>query len=307
MYNKDEISRYSDLRYNNHERYGISIITGDIANEEESIGFEEFAENLTTEVSYENDYFYQMNVNRFGNKLLLEFIKLGDEEGYYKDWSYKKFMETLKEVCDCIDIVYVNNYDKSEDDPFFRAFFLSMLVDTNEYKNFNQVYIECGNLCESLIKITEDRLRGIWWNPIFETDEILFCRVFLTPFLSKLGFEKVIFNHGNTEFGKDYILQTTNIFGTKEFYGVQVKAGNLSGSASRNIGELVNQINMAFKVPYKTIDQNKIYMAKIIIAISGYYSENAKERIYSELEPYKFSNVVFLSKRELSSLSLGSS
>ncbi len=304
MFSKEEIIKYDKLKYENYSKYGMAILTGEIDSNEDIIPFEEFEENFTTEVNYEDDYFYQLNVNRFGDKLLLEFIKLGDDKGFYRDWSYKKFMEVLKEVCDSLDYVYVNNYDTSEDDSLFRAFFLSMLIDINDYKDFNTVYFKCGNLCKTLITITEQRLRGIWWSLEFEKDEMLFCKFFLSPYFNKLGFDRVIFNHGNKEFGKDYILETTNKFSNKEYYGVQVKAGNLSGSANTNIQEIVNQIDMAFEVPYKLIDGTEIYVSKVIIAISGDFTDNAKERIYRKIKRYKFSNLIFIGKHELNSIDI---
>lgn len=301
MFLKEEIIKYDKLKYEN-SKHNIAILIGKINSNGDSISFDEFKEDFTTEVNYEDEYFFQLNVNRFGDKLLLEFIKLGEENGFYKDWSYLKFMEMLKEVCDSFHYVYVNNYDKSENDPLFRAFFLSMLIDINEYDDFNAVYYECGDLCKKLINIAEQRLRGIWWNSEFEKDEILFCKVFLTPYFNSLGFDWVKFNHGNKEFGKDYILETTNLFRLKEYYGVQVKAGNLSGSANTDIIEIVNQIDMAFDVPYKLIDGSEIFVSKVIIAISGNFTDNAKERIYRKLERYKFSNLIFIGKHELNSI-----
>lgn len=62
-----------------------------------------------------------------------------------------------------------------------------------------------------------------------------------------------------------------------EYYGVQVKAGNLSGSATSTINEILNQINDIFKVPFIDIDSNQQqYINKVIIAISGEYSNNAR-------------------------------
>lgn len=61
----------------------------------------------------------------------------------------------------------------------------------------------------------ERKIKGCYWDRIFEVDEMAFCRLYLTPFFKKIGFEQVIFNHGNKEFGKDYIL-VTKIFLVKQ-------------------------------------------------------------------------------------------
>lgn len=134
---------------------------------------------------------------------------------------------------------------------------------------------------------------------MFETDEMAFCKMYLTPFFKRTGFKQVIFNHGNQEFGKDYILVTENIFGKMEYYGVQAKAGNMSGAATSNINEIINQINMGFNIPYKLVDGKEIYISKMIIAISGIYTDNAKTIIQRSIDRYKFTNTIFLSKKEL--------
>ncbi len=126
-----------------------------------------------------------------------------------------------------------------------------------------------------------------------------FCKLYLTPFFKKIGFEQVIFNHGNKEFGKDFILVTKNLFGIKEYYGVQAKAGSLSGTATSNITEITNQINMGFNVPYKMVSGEDVYITKMIVAISGHYTDNAQAIIQTSVDKYKFANIIFLSKKEL--------
>jgi len=83
-----------------------------------------------------------------------------------------------------------------------------------------EVFKYCHKFCDDLEKLVERKFKGDYWIPEFETDEMLFCKLYLTPFFKKMGFEQVIFNHGNKEFGKDYILVTNNIFGETEYYGV---------------------------------------------------------------------------------------
>ena len=98
---------------------------------------------------------------------------------------------------------------------------------------------------------------------------------------------------------KDFILVTKNLFGIKEYYGVQAKAGSLSGTATSNITEITNQINMGFNVPYKMVSGEDVYITKMIVAISGHYTDNAQAIIQTSVDKYKFANIIFLSKKEL--------
>ena len=84
-----------------------------------------------------------------------------------------------------------------------------------------------------------------------------------------------------------------------DHYGVQAKAGSLSGTATSNITEITNQINMGFNVPYKMVSGEDVYITKMIVAISGHYTDNAQAIIQTSVDKYKFANIIFLSKKEL--------
>lgn len=212
----------------------------------------------------------------------------------------KKYMQTLYEICESVDEVWVSNYEYVEDDPVGRAFFIAFLFDINEFQYYEEIYKYCHDFYKQIDTLVERKLKGCYWDKKFEEDEMEFCRLYLTPFFKKIGFEQVIFNHGNKEFGKDYILVTKDIFGRTEYYGVQAKAGNVSGTATSNINEIANQINMGFNVPYTLVSGEKVYISKMIIAISGNFTDNAQTIIQNVVsDRYKFTNTIFLSKKEL--------
>lgn len=301
-FSKLEIDKYCKLAYDYLDKQTGEII-GDINEEEKEILNIEFEEETVLMGNCFDGFFEQINVCRFGNYLSVELQKLGDYDGYYKDWSMKKYMQTMAEIYNSVDDVVVSNYEY-DDEPDGRAFYIAFLFDIDEFKYYESVYKYCHNFCQQIEKLVEQKIKGCYWQKEFETDEMLFCHMYLTPFFRRMGFENVIFNHGNKEFGKDYILVITNIFGEKEYYGVQVKAGNMSGAATSDIMEISNQINMAFKVPYKLVNGTEIYISKMIIAISGNYTDNAKMIIENDIEKYKSTNIVFLSKKELENSSI---
>lgn len=206
----------------------------------------------------------------------------------------KMYMQTMYEICDGMDDVWVSNYEYIDDDPALRAFFIAFLFDIDEFKYYEEVYKYCHDFCDQLENLIKRKLKGCYWDKKFEVDEMAFCKLYLTPFFKKIGFEQVIFNHGNKEFGKDFILVTKNLFGIKEYYGVQAKAGSLSGTATSNITEITNQINMGFNVPYKMVSGEDVYITKMIVAISGNYTDNAQAIIQTSVDKYKFANIIFL-------------
>lgn len=70
------------------------------------------------------------------------------------------------------------------------------------------------------------------------------------PLFRKLGFVNVKYNHGNKEFGKDVTFARRTEFDEYEYYGVQVKFGDVSGGANGDINELITQAKDAFSMPF---------------------------------------------------------
>lgn len=251
IFSKEDIEQYAKKAKQCMEKCIIEM-GGDI----DENARDELNVDLEEDAVYEDNcfegFFGQINSCRFGNKLFVEIQKLGDYDGYYKDWSMKTYMQTMYEICDGMDDVWVSNYEYIDDDPAFRAFFIAFLFDIDEFKYYEEVYKYCHDFCDQL--------------------------------------ENLI---------KNFILVTKNLFGIKEYYGVQAKAGSLSGTATSNITEITNQINMGFNVPYKMVSGEDVYITKMIVAISGHYTDNAQAIIQTSVDKYKFANIIFLSKKEL--------
>lgn len=298
LFGKEEIEQYSQISLENMVKTTYEM-GGDIDENDRSILNTDFVENALYCGNCFDGFFEQINCRRFGDRLFVELQKLGDYDGCYKDWSMKKYMKTMHEICESMDEVLVSNYEYDDNDPAGRAFFIAFLFDINEIKYYEEIYQYCHEFWVQIEALVEKKNRGYFWDTKFEVDEMEFCRLYLTPFFKKIGFEQVIFNHGNKEYGKDYILVTKDIFGNAEYYGVQAKAGNMSGSANSDINEIANQINMGFSIPYEMVNGEKVYISKMIIAISGNFTDNAQTVIQNFVEKYKFTNIIFLSKKEL--------
>lgn len=126
----------------------------------------------------------------------------------------------------------------------------------------------------------------------------------LLPLFRKLGFTNVKYNHGNKEFGKDITFARRTEFDEYEYYGVQVKFGNVSGGAQDNINELITQAKDAFAMPfYDVYSRNKVRVSKVIIAISGKFTQNAVEKIIEGIQEFPLkNNIVFLDGEKIENL-----
>lgn len=139
---------------------------------------------------------------------------------------------------------------------------------------------------------TERLLEGEEISSEILNDEIKFTVELLLPLFRSMGFIDVKYNHGKREFGKDITFSEIDKFSVRRNYGVQIKAGDLSGEAGSEIDKIIAQIEDAFSIPYiNTTSREKRYISDLIIAISGRFTDNAKDKI---IEKVNRRNLYFL-------------
>lgn len=126
----------------------------------------------------------------------------------------------------------------------------------------------------------------------------------LLPLFRNLGFSNVKYNHGNKEYGKDITFARRSEFDEYEYYGVQVKYGDVSGGASGEINELISQAIDAFKMPfYDVYSRNKVRISKMVIAISGKFTQNAIEKIVDGITEFPLkNNIIFIDGEKIKTL-----
>ena len=56
---------------------------------------------------------------------------------------------------------------------------------------------------------------------------------------------------------------------------------------------------MGFNIRYKLVNGKEVYISKMIIAISGNFTDIAQTVIQNFVDRYKLTNMIFLSKKEL--------
>lgn len=164
--------------------------------------------------------------------------------------------------------------------------------------NFGEVITKYSSLLKDLIKRAELILSGAAWRKEYETDEKLFCTEIIFPLLRKMGFIDVRFNHGVREYGKDFTFSEVTKFGNLRHFAIQAKAGNLKGSVNAEIDEIIGQLNDAFMMPYYEVCANETRnISTFIIAISGHFTENAKDKIIQKI-PQHFKGCIYLIDRD---------
>jgi len=134
-------------------------------------------------------------------------------------------------------------------------------------------------------------------------EEIEYCQKVLNPLFETMVhyIENLRYRHGNTEFGKDFTFSYINPLNQRVNVGIQVKWGDIVGSSTTLVSEIVSQIQVAFAVPYKNKpNSQESYLNELYIVCSGKYTDNAITIIEKTLE--KNFNVFFLDGSEIEHL-----
>lgn len=214
---------------------------------------------------------------------------------YRKYWDHKfgalRYYNSMKEA---IDSRGNSNHDvkfiELEDDDAHIFFRYEILLKENltidyAYTYFCRVVEEIENHTERILEKAEISAETLANEEKYTIDVLL-------PLFRTMGFIDVKYNHGNREFGKDITFSEIDKFGVRRNYGIQVKAGDVSGSVGSDIDNIIAQIEDAFSMPYVEItSREKRYVSDFIIAISGRFTSNSKDKI---LEKISRRNVYFL-------------
>lgn len=138
---------------------------------------------------------------------------------------------------------------------------------------------------------------------IYQKDERRFCEDVLDKLLVKMQYKIVRYIHGGDEYGKDFIFEEDTSFLRPRYYGLQAKAGDISGRAKSKIDMILAQIDDAFAIPYKKEPgRPDIYIDTMIIAISGEFKSNAIEKIREKTPKHLVGSLFFWDKRIIRSL-----
>lgn len=141
---------------------------------------------------------------------------------------------------------------------------------------------------------------GPEWKDEYMVHEKPFCDELLEKLLHQMKFYDIENKHGNWEFGKDFTFTERTFFGLHRYYGMQAKAGNISGAINPQpstktsqgkrikvtpLDEILAQLEDAFTIPYRYKETSEPrFISTFIIAISGELTENAKEKLWWKLQ-----------------------
>ncbi len=236
------------------------------------------------------------------NRVQLEFEDSGTRKYWDGTVGFKPYMEAKKAVIEEraaeVQDVILETY---EDDGAWIHLSYSAQVDAERLFTAVQT---AEQIVAEIEGAAEMRLGAQLWAPANAESEKEFTLGTVLPILRKLGFQNVRYNHGRREYGRNVLFARLTEFQDVEFWGAQIKFGDVSGAAEADVNELIAQADDAFKMPfYDLYTKQKQRISKLAIVISGKFTENAIEKICEKIESHAVrNNLVFIDGEKLSTL-----
>ncbi len=157
-----------------------------------------------------------------------------------------------------------------------------------------------ANRLKHIIREAEIALGSVVWKPNYSTNERAFCEEVLAPLLRRMQFVSVRYTQGDREYGKDFTFSEITAFGTMRHYGLQAKAGDITGEVNSVIDKIVGQVDDAFKMPYYDLSSAEPrYISTFIVAASGRFTANAREKIIHKASPGLHGSMLFLDRESI--------
>jgi hypothetical protein len=216
-------------------------------------------------------------------------------EGQY---GLATFLAALRDQIEHHDNWRVSEIELEDD---WKGITLERIVTTGD--PLHQSILAAAADLNSITHFAEVALSGLPWKEEFSTDENAFCRELLYPLLGRMGFAFVRYSAGRREYGKDFTFSEITPFENYRHYGLQAKAGDVSGGVNAAIDELLGQIADAFAMPYYEIgSKDQRFISTFVIAISGKFTENAREKIVEKMPRGCIGSIYFLDRERITEL-----
>lgn len=261
-----------------------------------------FPDNLILSVYSPNGFdtylFHELNISKSQDEVALDFMCRTPNKYWEGQWGLATFLDAVRNQSSYTESITVEDVDLEDD---WKLLTLRKVI--REPANLTEAINSSAEQLKRLIGEAEVSLAGMGWREEYETDESLFCTEVLAPLLRRMGFNSVRYRHGTREYGKDFTFSELTPFGHLRNYALQAKAGNISGGVNSDIDELIGQLEDAFSMPYYELgSKDPRYISTFVIAISGRFTGNAKEKIVEKTPTGVMGSVYFLDRESIGEL-----
>ncbi|MEK6322883.1 MAG: hypothetical protein AABN33_14500 [Acidobacteriota bacterium] len=268
--------------------------------EKESAG--DFPEVLHLQIQSEDGFgsyfFHELLLSHHDDGVNLDFVCHTPNKYWEGRFGLATFIEAIRDQVPHLDNWEVTQVELEDD---WKGITLRRVVARGV--PLHASILSAAKDLKHLLHTAEVALSGLRWTREHLTDERSFCLEVLYPLLRRMGFLFVRYTQGRKEYGKDFTFSEATAFGTLRHYGLQAKAGDVSGGVNAAIDELLGQIADAFAMPYFELgSKDPHYISTFIIAISGSFTENAREKIVEKMPKGLIGSVYFLDRERITEL-----
>jgi hypothetical protein len=250
----------------------------------------------------DNSLFLVHRVDRQAQVEVEHFVDVGKWSDL--QWSYDTYARMLSSQLTGKKIGFNYQWAERNDNQEIDGVSFTLSKELTEQITLQILVDEVLHMLLEVVNDTELSLAGgPVWKDIYDKDERRFCKDMLEPLLRKMGFLSVRYTQGPMEKGRDFIFAEKTPFGRLRYYGLQAKAGNVRGGVNSEIDGIIRQIDEAFSAPIVELgSEAKNYISTMVVAISGDFTDRAKDRIVEKIPPSQRASIYFLNKDEIRSL-----
>jgi hypothetical protein len=233
------------------------------------------------------------------DRLRIEFEDSGTRKYWDGAVGFKAYMDTKRDIVEeratQVGDILLEGY---EDDGAWIRLLYAAELDVVKISTAVELAVQIVQEIEGAAEI---RLGVELWAPKEAESEKEFTLRTVLPILRKLGFQNVKYNHGKGEFGRDITFARITEFQDLEFWGAQVKFGDVAGGANAEIDVILAQVDNALKMPfYDLYTKQQQRISKLAVIISGKFTDNAIEKICEKIESHAVrNNIVFIDGEKL--------
>lgn len=243
--------------------------------------------------------FMVTRIDKHEHENALEIEVTADRNTFYDSiWNANRYIKRFWELNSELEVVSVDFEDLE--------YPMIVLTFNDKYENrttIGDLLQKAFYIIRSITSLVELELKGFKWKERYESDEMLFCNEVITPLLRKMDLLNFEFTHGISENGKDYVFSESTRFGTIRHSAVQVKAGNITGSANGKLKEIIEQLDDAFMIPFEQLNsEERKFIDTFYVVTSGKITSQAIEKIKAKIKPELKGSVKFLDKYNILSL-----
>ena len=209
-------------------------------------------------------------------------------------WGLSTFLVAIKDQVPFCDEVSLTDIEVDDD---FKQLTLRIGLKGNSAA---EALSGGADRLKYMIREAEIALGGMVWKEVYTRSERAFCEEVLAPLLRRMHFTSVRYTQGDREYGKDFTFSEVIPFGAMRHYGLQAKAGDITGEVNSVIDQIVGQVDDAFKMPYYDLSSAEPrYISTFVVAASGRFTANAREKIINKIPRGLHGSMLFLDRESL--------